>query len=178
MDIVEAMRLAVDVHGDPYAILRAHKLAVSLMAEHGVSGWELSFGYSRTSSGYIRYGIHEETRLWNRLPGSLVLSGPVMSLWDEDLQRRTILHEIAHIRVPDDAHGPLWRAQCAALGIPGEERCAGSDEPRPPRKILWRGTCPAGHVHERSRKPQQVWSCTRCSRKFDISHVITWRKVT
>ena len=43
---------------------------------------------------------------------------------DQDLIRRTILHELAHamawVHNKERNHGAAWRAWCAALGIPGE----------------------------------------------------------
>lgn len=54
---------------------------------------------------------------------------------DQDLIRRTILHELAHalawVHHKERTHGPAWHAWCAALGIP-EERASCRCEPFAP----------------------------------------------
>ncbi len=38
----------------------------------------------------------------------------------------------------------------------------------------WVGTCPAGHVHYRYRRPARALSCGKCSRRFDAANAIRW----
>ena len=118
---------AAEAGGDPQAILRAYRMAVKLMAEHGVSAWTLKIGHARYQDGSIRYKYKPGTKVWDGNPGTLTLSGPLMSVWTEEQQRTLILHEIAHIKCPDDGHGPWWGWHCHALGIE-PRRCWGEEE--------------------------------------------------
>ena len=120
-------RWAREVNGDTASIFRAYRMAVKLMAEHGVSAWTLKIGHARYQDGSIRYKYKPGTKVWDGNPGTLTLSGPLMSVWTEEQQRTLILHEIAHIKCPDDGHGPWWGWHCHALGIE-PRRCWGEEE--------------------------------------------------
>jgi SprT-like family len=173
-------RWAVEVDGDPAAIQRAHDMAVDLMARWGVQDWELRIGHGKDQAGSYRFRCVPGTRVWDGNPGKLILSGPLMSLWTEEQQRDTILHEIAHILCPDDYHGPMWRAQCRRIGAK-PVRCWGEDGEKRVPPTVWAGECPGGHQHRQrvSRKnPGPKWWCTRCSPVYDERYVVTWRKVT
>ena len=176
---------AEEVDGDPHAILRAYNMAVKLMAEHGVGDWTLRIGNARRQDGSFQFRYAPGTRVWDGKPGTLTLSGPLMSLWTEEQQRETILHEIAHTLCPDDFHGPRWGWWCAKLGIEprpcwDEARVASAPplRTRRPSPRPWVGTCPGGHAHKpRTRKPTARYSCNGCSPgRFDENALITWTK--
>lgn len=166
-------RWAREAGGDPANIARAYSMAVDLMGEHGVSGWELRVGHGTRQAGSVVYQYTPGTRLWDGNPGSLTLSGPLMSLWDEEGQRGTILHEIAHCKYPDDAHGGLWARECARMGIPAA-RCW--DPGLPVAPSAWAGTCPGGHPHARAREPKNPVSCDLCTGApvYDARYEIAW----
>ncbi len=88
--------------------------------------------------------------------------------------RSTFLHELAHLfataRSPGRRiapHGDEWRAACADLGIPGEDRChdLGFEPRRHAKKYAY--TCPAcDAVIERVRRLRRRVACYACCRKF------------
>lgn len=170
------VKWAVEVGGDPFNIERARRMAAELMEQHGVAGWELVIGSSREDAGGIQF--RKVRGRWDGKPGTLRLSGPLMSLWAEDHQRDTILHEIAHALCPDDYHGPLWRYHAARIGANPTPYWGEAGEQRIDRD--WIGTCPGGHTHQNHRrKPTKVWSCTQCNPDgFDERFIITWTRRT
>lgn len=139
----------------------ARRLAVSLLAEHGLEGWRVEMDRAKSRAGICRHD--------RRVIG---LSAPVTTLHDEAEVRDTILHEIAHALVgPAHRHDATWRATARRIGCTGE-RCVSAESPRVPG--AWQGVCSAGHVYERHRRPERVVTCGRCSRAFDLAHVLTW----
>ena len=139
----------------------AHRLAVALLAEHGLEGWRIELDRAKSRAGICRHD--------RRVIG---LSAPVTLLHDEAEVRDTILHEIAHALVgPAHRHDAVWRATARRIGCTGE-RCVSAESPRVPG--AWQGVCSAGHVYERHRRPERVVTCGRCSRAFDLAHVLTW----
>jgi hypothetical protein len=171
---------AGQVGGEPWKIGRAHDLAVALMADHSVSAWTLKFGNALRKDGSVHYLHRPGSRMWDGKPGTLTLSGPLMSLWTAEQQRETILHEIAHIMCPDNGHDAVWGYHCARLGIEprtcwDESRMA-SAPPVKQRVRPWVGTCKGGHAHKpRARKPTARYSCAACSPgRFDPGALVTW----
>ena len=77
---------AAEVGGDPQAILRAYDMARALITEHA-PGWELKFTGARERDGAIHYWHKKDTKEWDGVPGTLTLSGPLMSLSTEAQQR-------------------------------------------------------------------------------------------
>ena len=140
-----------------------HALAMArrLMAEHGLTGWTVVADRAKTRAGVCRFGTRQ-----------IGLSRPLTELHSEDEVRDTILHEIAHALVgPEHGHDRVWRAKARAIGSSGE-RCLSSESPRLPGD--WQGTCPAGHEITRHKAPTRVLTCGRCSKKFDVRHLVRW----
>lgn len=136
-------------------------LARSLMAEHGVGDWELALDRARKRAGLTDYARRR-----------ISLSRALMGLYDESEVRETVLHEIAHARVgPGHAHDAVWRAEARRLGASGR-RLVPPEAPRVAGR--WVGTCPAGHTVTRMRRPSVPLSCSRCSRRFDVAHLLEW----
>lgn len=183
MDIVEDptlripaqwVRWALEVGGDPFNIERARRLTLDLMEQHGVADWKLRIGSAKDQAGSIMF--NRSHGVWDGRPGTLTMSGPLMSLWDEDQRRDTALHEIAHIKSPNSGHGPVWQHHARRIGarptrLWGEDGEKQIDRP-------WVGTCPGGHEHRpRRRAPRQQWSCTRCHPgEYDDRYVIIWTR--
>jgi predicted SprT family Zn-dependent metalloprotease len=141
----------------------AYDLAVGLCARHGLDGWRVELDTAKRRAGVCRYD--------DRVIG---LSAPLTLLHDEAEVRDTVLHEIAHALVgPAHRHDAVWRATARRLGCSGE-RCVPADAPRVPG--AWVGVCPAGHVHDRHRRPERVVSCRRCSPAFSVDHVLQWTR--
>ena len=167
------LKWAADSGGDPFAIVRARDLAVQLMEQHGVGGWTLQMGGGKDRAGSIRY--RRVRGRWDGKPGTMILSGPLMSLWTPEQQRQLILHEIAHARVPDHGHDVIWKNECLRVGARPERLWGEGGETRIPG--TWVGTCPGGHPQQRRlRKPRTEYACSRCSPKFDRQYLITWAK--
>ena len=173
---------AAEAGGDPFRIAFAVDACRALMDANGLDGWDLDVSHARNRAGSMRYHTRKtgKVRLWDGKPGTLILSGPLMSLWDDVQQIRIILHEIAHALCPDDGHGPVWQGHCRRLGI-RPERCWGSNgearAPVKPRPYAWIGTCPGGHVHRRKVRPSRRLACLRCNPVPQERFVITWEKV-
>ena len=168
------VRYAREAGGDPMSITRAYKMATVLMAAHGVSDWELRVGNGLREAGSAKSRVNRDDGLFNQ-PGTITLSGPLMSLWTEEQQRETILHEIAHA-LTGPRHDSRWARACHTLGIPAVRLWGENGEAHAP--LPWVGTCPGGHAHRpRARRPTTEYSCNLCCPgRFDENALITWAK--
>jgi hypothetical protein len=139
----------------------AATLALRLMKRHGLTDWTLVFDNAKTRAGVCR---HERRQIG--------LSQPLTRLHADEEVRDTILHEIAHALVgPEHGHDGVWHAKARALGSTGE-RCIASVAGALPGD--WVGTCPAGHVTERHRRPERLLACSICSPTFAVGALFTW----
>ena len=144
-------------------LVPARQLALNLMAEHGLS-WNFRWDRAKKRAGQTNF----TTR-------TITLSKHLTQLCTEEQVRHTILHEIAHALVGHGhGHGPVWQAKAKELGT-SPRRCTGPDFPV--ADAPWQGTCSAGHVHARYRRPKRPLSCGRCSRTFSEKHLLTWNYV-
>ncbi|MGV8968157.1 MAG: SprT-like domain-containing protein [Cellulomonas sp.] len=140
----------------------ARLLAIELMRQHQLTGWRVVFDRARTRAGICRFDRQE-----------IGLSRVLTALHPPELVRETILHEIAHaLTGPGHAHDAVWRATARGIGSDGR-RCVSASAPRPPAP--WVGECARGHEVTRHRRPARPTSCVRCNRRFDPTHLITWR---
>jgi hypothetical protein len=139
----------------------AAALARRLMERHGLDGWTLVFDNAKTRAGVCRFE-----------PPQIGLSQPLTRLHDEAEVRDTILHEIAHALVgPGHSHDSVWVTKARAIGC-SAMRCVSSTAPRVEGD--WVGTCPAGHVLTRHRRPERVLSCLACGPCFSTGAVYSW----
>lgn len=136
-------------------------LARHLMETYGVGDWELGLDRARRRAGQTD---HSRRRI--------TLSRHLMSLYSEAEVRETVLHEIAHAIVgAHHGHDAVWQDQARRIGASGQRLVA----PQAPRlRGSWVGTCPAGHEVDRMRRPSTPLSCSRCSRRFSLEHLLTW----
>jgi hypothetical protein len=145
----------------PMDLLDARSLATQLLAQHGLTDWQVVFDDAKRRAGQCRYA--------DRV---ISLSAGLTRLHPPGEVRDTVLHEIAHaLAGPGAGHGPRWRAQARAIGCTGR-RCVSPDAPRLPG--AWLGVCPAGHTVERHRRPERVLACPRCAPAFSVDHVFEW----
>jgi predicted SprT family Zn-dependent metalloprotease len=136
-------------------------MASSLVREHGLVDWRVELDGAKRRAGVCRFS--------ERVIG---LSGPLTRLHTEAEVRDTVLHEIAHALVgPAHGHDRVWRATAVRIGCSGR-RCVDAESARVAGG--WVGTCPAGHVKDRHRRPERVMSCGQCSRTFSVDHLFSW----
>jgi predicted SprT family Zn-dependent metalloprotease len=155
-------RWAASVGGDPGRVAAADAAARELIGEY-LSGWELRWSpRAKDQAGLCVHGDR-----------AIVLSGPLMSLWEPGQQRDTILHEIAHALTPGHHHDRVWQAMCVRVGADPSRTWGHSGETRIPGK--WEGACPSGHVVSRHKRPAAhlLYSCERCGTR---AAVITWKE--
>lgn len=143
---------------------RVRKWADALIALHlDPLVWSFGFDNAKTRAGLCSFDKH-------RITVSRYLAGR----YEDDEIHQILLHEIAHaLAGPRVGHGAAWRAIAKSLGYDGKRTHDGAiaDEFAP-----WIGTCPAGHVHYRYKRPRAVMACGRCSRRFDPAFAISWRQ--
>ena len=139
----------------------AYELAVSLIDQHGLTGWRVDFDTAKRRAGVCRY----EKRV-------IGLSAPLTRLHDEMEVRDTVLHEIAHALVgASQGHNETWRQTAVSIGCSGT-RCVPEDAPRVEGD--WLGVCPAGHAMDRHRRPDRVLLCRRCTPLPERQRVFEW----
>lgn len=135
--------------------------ADALISLHLDESWSFGFDNAKRRAGQCDY-----TR--RRISVSRYLA----ARHDDDANHQTLLHEVAHALAGHTAgHGPKWKRMARDLGYVGgtTHRLETATELAP-----WVGTCPAGHVLYRHRRPTQAMSCGRCARHFDRRHLVTW----
>jgi len=142
-------------------LYQALALARELVRRHGLSGWTVVLDDAKTRAGVCRPGRKQ-----------IGLSRPLTLLHTDAEVRDTILHEIAHaLAGAVHGHDAVWQAQARELGC-AATRCMTSENGR--LEGAWRGTCPAGHVSTRHRRPERVQSCGICSSTFDPDALLSW----
>lgn len=140
----------------------AWSLGRELMTRHGIEHWTLTFDGAKRRAGLCRHDAH-----------TLSISRHITALHSEEQVRDTLLHEIAHALVgPRAGHNATWRRKAVEIGGNGD-RCLSAGTPAV--AAPWVGTCPAGHEHDRFRRPSRPISCTRCEPSFSVGHLFEWQ---
>ncbi len=140
---------------------RVRHWAQALIALHLDATWTFGFDSAKTRAGLCNY-THKR----------ITVSRHLAARWDDDDVHQVLLHEVAHAMAgPRAGHGPRWKAVAADLGYEGKRLHPGAiaDD-----LASWVGTCPAGHLHYRYRRPARPMACGKCSRRFDARHAISW----
>jgi predicted SprT family Zn-dependent metalloprotease len=140
---------------------RVRTWANALIALHLDSGWTFGFENAKTRAGLCNYTAKRIT-----------VSKYLAARYEDDEIHQVLLHEVAHAMAGTRAgHGAQWRATAKELGYEGKRLHDGAiaDELAP-----WVGTCPAGHVHYRYKRPARPLACGKCARRFDAANLITW----
>ena len=138
----------------------ARKLALELMARHGLHDWRFGFNRRKRSMGLCRF----ESR-------TIELSMYFVDGNSEDEIRDTILHEIAHALVgPRHGHDRVWKRKCLEIGAT-PQRCGQADMP----SGRWQARCGGGgRQFHRHRRPKRLtgWHCGSCGPE---QGKLTWR---
>ncbi|AJA43754.1 SprT-like protease [Mycobacterium phage Marcoliusprime] len=130
-------------------LAQARQITMSLIREHGLTGWTVRFDNARRRAGVCSYRDR-----------TIGLSKPLMAQRSYDDTMMTITHELAHALVgPRHGHDAVWAAKHRSLGGNGKRCFEHFDESAP-----WIGTCGHGKQFARYRAPKRLdgWRC-RCS---------------
>jgi len=142
---------------------RVRLWANALIDMHLDSSWSFTFDNAKTRAGLCNYSARR-----------ISVSRHLASRFDDDAIHQVLLHEVAHAKAGKSAgHGPRWKALARELGYAGERL---HDGPIATELAPWIGSCPAGHLHYRYRRPARPLTCGKCSRRFDPAHSIAWRE--
>lgn len=139
--------------------------ANALIDLHLDRSWSFGFDNAKTRAGLCNYTDRR-----------ISVSKYLAARYDDDEIHQVLLHEVAHAIAGTRAgHGPKWKSVAKELGYEGKRlhdgEIAGEFAP-------WVGTCPAGHLHYRYRRPTRTLSCGKCSRAFSPANAIRWEQRT
>ena len=127
----------------------AHRLANSLLKEHGLADWTFKFDRAKRRFGCCNYSTH-----------TISLSRDLTRLNSKAEVRDTLLHEIAHALTRGNGHGPAWRAKCLELGARPERYYASKVAQPAPNYLL---ECPSCDLQvPRMRRSKRALYCRRC----------------
>jgi len=145
---------------DDVQVLAERLIATHL--SHSTDQWVFRWDHARRRAGACHHDKHE-----------ISLSRHITSLGSIADAEQTLLHEIAHALCgKKHNHSQKWLDTARSLGYTGWVRHTG---PTPDHLARWRGTCSAGHVVLRYRKPRNmVASCVVCNPRFSRQHLINW----
>jgi predicted SprT family Zn-dependent metalloprotease len=140
----------------------AEHLARELLDLHGLADWPVEFNRSRKEFGACR-----------RYPPTIILSRYFTELNDEAEVRDTILHEIAHAKLPPrQGHDALWKEMARSVGAK-PERCCGEGVVAP--RLPFIGRCPVcGYTVEGYQRYEE--SCGKCADAFDPDLLLVWER--
>lgn len=141
---------------------RVRTWANALIALHLDDSWSFGFDNAKTRAGLCNYTAKRIT-----------VSRYLAARFEDDDIHQVLLHEVAHAVAGTRAgHGARWKAVAKELGYEGKRL---HDGPIADDLAPWIGTCPAGHIHYRYRRPARPLACGKCSRRFDAKHLIAWQ---
>lgn len=137
--------------------------AEELIHAHLDTSWTFAFDNAKRRAGACDYTRRRIT-----------VSRYLAARYDDETNRQTLLHEIAHaLAGPRTGHGAAWKRTARALGYTGGTTHHGETATE---LAPWVGVCPAGHVAYRHRRATRPTSCARCSRSFDDRFLFTWTR--
>ena len=146
-------------------LIRAKKLALASMSNHGLTdnGW--AFSYMKKAKRLFGLCCYDEKML--------KLSVHLTDLNDEKEVMDTILHEIAHALTPDDAgHGKQWKAKCIEIGA-RPVRCYGNEVNAPQHKVIYSLECSScGNTLNKASTGKPNFRC--CGQTMIVFDTIFW----
>jgi predicted SprT family Zn-dependent metalloprotease len=143
--------------------MRVRTWASALISLHLDDSWSFGFDNAKTRAGLCNYTTKR-----------ISVSRYLAARYEDDEIHQVLLHEVAHAMAGNRAgHGPKWKSIARSIGYEGKRLHDGAvaEELAP-----WVGTCPAGHVVHRYRRPTRPLSCAKCSRRYDPKNAISWVK--
>ncbi len=151
--------------GDEVNTREAWKLAVVLMAQHGLDGWRCKWTNGKRTFGVCKFN--------SRIIG---LSKPMTLLNDEQQVRDTILHEIAHaLAGPKAKHGPVWKLTCIRIGATPNPKCgAETTAVAAPFEAIC-PTCNEPRARRYRRSTKRLF-CSPCMRAGKKPEPVVWRR--
>lgn len=142
---------------------RVRTWASALIDLHLDASWSFGFDNAKTRAGLCNYTDKRIT-----------VSKYLAARYEDDEIHQVLLHEVAHAMAGTRAgHGPRWKAIAADLGYEGKRLHSGETASE---FASWVGTCPAGHLHYRYRRPAKPLACGVCSKRYDPANTISWLK--
>lgn len=137
--------------------------ADELIGHHLDASWSFAFDNAKRRAGLCDYQR-------KRISVSRYLS----ARYDDETNRQTLLHEVAHaLAGPGAGHGSAWMRMARNLGYTGGTTHNGETATE---LAPWIGVCPAGHVAYRHRKPSRATSCARCNSRYDERFLLRWTR--
>ena len=144
---------------------RVRTWADALIDLHLDRSWSFGFDNAKTRAGQCNYTAKRIT-----------VSRYLAARYEDDEIHQVLLHEVAHAMAGTRAgHGPRWKSIATSLGYEGKRLHGGTIAEE---LATWVGTCPAGHLHYRYRRPARPLACGKCSRRYDAANSISWRNRT
>jgi predicted SprT family Zn-dependent metalloprotease len=142
---------------------RVRHWAEALIALHLDSSWSFAFDNAKRRAGACSFTAKRVS-----------VSRDLAARFDDDTNHQTLLHEVAHaLAGPAAGHGPAWKRVARELGYVGGTTHDGETATE---LAPWVGTCPAGHVAYRHRRPTRPTSCVKCASRFDERHLFEWTR--
>jgi predicted SprT family Zn-dependent metalloprotease len=135
----------------------------ALIRLHLDDSWSFGFDNAKRRAGQCDYTKKRIT-----------VSRYLAARFADDEIHQVLLHEVAHALAGHKAaHGPAWKRIARELGYDGGVTHHGETAVE---LAPWVGTCPAGHVTYRHRRPTRATSCAKCSRTYDARFQFTWTR--
>lgn len=135
----------------------------ALIRLHLDDSWSFGFDHAKRRAGQCDFQAKRIT-----------VSRYLAARFDDDEIHQVLLHEVAHALAGHKAaHGAAWKRIADELGYIGGTTHHGETATE---LAPWVGTCPAGHVTYRHRRPSRATSCAKCSRSFDPQHQFAWTR--
>ena len=129
------------------------ELAYSLLAEHGLQNWHISFDHARRRAGMCNFS--KKTISLSRY---YAREATIEHITD------TILHEIAHALVgPSHGHDAVWRRKAQDIGC-SAKRCHNLTF----AKASWIMTCPNGCFATRRHRRRFGLVCSSCKQNVEF----------
>lgn len=135
----------------------------ALITLHLDDSWSFGFDNAKRRAGQCDYTKKRIT-----------VSRYLAARFEDDEIHQVLLHEVAHALAGHKAaHGPAWKRIARELGYDGGVTHHGETAVE---LAPWVGTCPAGHITYRHRRPTRATSCAKCSRSYDARFQFTWTR--